>query len=109
MPPLYQSTGDQYSSASLEAMASGLWGSIYRRKYQDEPAHWGMVSVSRTAGPPQQGQVVLTQSVWRARGLSPSGPGSKSTMSGRVRGRLLSGRGCQPHFSHLTIGMGSPQ
>ena len=24
-----------------------LWGSIYRRKYQLDPAHWGMVSVSR--------------------------------------------------------------
>ena len=68
-----------------------------------------MVSVSRVAGPPQQGQVVLTQSVWRASGDSPSGPGSKSVMSGRVRGRLLSGRGCQPHFSHLTMGIGSPQ
>ena len=52
-----------------------------------------MVSVSRVAGPPQQGQVVLTQSVWRASGDSPSGPGSKSVMSGRVRGRLLSGTG----------------
>ena len=99
MPPLYQSTGPQYSRASLLAMASGLWGSMYRRKYQDEPAHWGMVSVSRLAGPPQQGQVVLTHSVWRASGLSPSGPGSKSVISGRRSGSSLSGMGCQPHFS----------
>ena len=33
----------------------------------------------------------------------------KSVMSGRVRGRLLSGRGCQPHLSQCTMGMGSPQ
>ena len=76
MPPLYQSMGDQYASASLEARALSLWGSIYRRKYQLEPAHWGMVSVSRRAGPPQQGQVVLTQSVILLRGLSPSSVGS---------------------------------
>ena len=76
MPPLYQSTGPQYSSASLDTSSFLLSGSIYRRKYQLEPAHWGMVSVSRLAGPPQQGQVVLTQSVMRARGLSPSSVGS---------------------------------
>ena len=76
MPPLYQSTGLQYSRASLLARALSLWGSIYRRKYQLEPAHWGMVSVSRLAGPPQQGQVVLTQSVILVRGLSPSSVGS---------------------------------
>ena len=52
---------------------------------------------------------VLTQSLWRASGDSPSGPGSKSVMSGRVSGRLLSGRGCQPHLSQCTMGMGSPQ
>ena len=76
MPPLYQSTGDQYFSASGEARALSLWGSIYRRKYQEEPAHWGMVSVSRLAGPPQWGQVVFTQSVILLRGDSPSSVGS---------------------------------
>ena len=49
---------------------------MYRRKYQEDPAHWGMVSVSRLAGPPQQGQVVLTQSVILDRGDSPSSVGS---------------------------------
>ncbi len=53
-----------------------LWGSIYRRKYQLDPAHWGMVSVSRLAAPPQQGQVVFTQSVILDRGDSPSSVGS---------------------------------
>ena len=77
MPPLYQSTGPQYSRASLDATAAlSLWGSIYRRKYQLEPAHWGMVSVSRLAGPPQQGQVVFTQSVILEWGASPSSVGS---------------------------------
>ena len=45
-------------------------------KYQEEPAHWGMVSVSRWAGPPQWGQVVLTQSVITDRGDSPESVGS---------------------------------
>ena len=49
---------------------------MYRRKYQEDPAHWGMVSVSRWAGPPQQGQVVFTQSVMAARGDSPLSVGS---------------------------------
>ena len=35
-----------------------------------------MVSVSRFAGPPQHGQVVLTQSVILEIGLSPSSVGS---------------------------------
>ena len=35
-----------------------------------------MVSVSRLAGPPQHGQVVLTQSVILEMGLSPSSVGS---------------------------------
>ncbi len=58
MPPLYQSTGSQYFNASMVANSLSLWGSIYRRKYQLEPAHLGMVSVSRSAGPPHLGQVV---------------------------------------------------
>ena len=76
MPPLYQSTWPQYFNASGEASALSLWGSMYRRKYQEDPAHWGMVSVSRWAGPPQQGQVVFTQSVMAARGDSPLSVGS---------------------------------
>ena len=71
MPPLYQSTWPQYLRASGEASALSSCGSMYRRKYHEDPAHWGMVSVSRWAGPPQHGQVVLTQSVILASGDSP--------------------------------------
>ena len=45
-------------------------------KYQLDPAHWGMVSVSRVAGPPQHGQVVFTQSCMTDRGDSPESVGS---------------------------------
>ncbi len=76
IPPLYQSTGIQYSSASLPAIASSFFGSVYLKKYQEEPAHWGMVSVSRFAGPPQCGHVVFTQSVMDASGESPLSVGS---------------------------------
>ena len=46
------------------------------KKYQLDPAQLGIVSVSLLAGPPQFGQVVLTQSVMFARGLSPFSVGS---------------------------------
>ena len=37
----------------------------------EDPAHWGIVSVSLFAGPPQHGHVVFTQSVIAASGDSP--------------------------------------
>ena len=52
-----------------------------------------MVSVSRLAGPPQWGQVVLTHSVWRARGLSPSSAGLKVLDLGQAQGQLALGQG----------------
>ena len=70
-----------------------LWGSIYRRKYQEEPAHWGMVSVSRSAGPPQWGQVVSTQLRMAAMGDSPVSVGSYDSTSGSSRGSCSSGTG----------------
>ena len=86
MPPLYQSTGIQYFISSIEAKALSLWGSTNRRKYQEEPAHWGMVSVSRFAGPPHLGQVQFRKDSMRARGDWPSVPGSKFSTSGSRSG-----------------------
>ena len=43
----------------------------------DEPAHWGIVSVSLFAFPPHFGQVQLTKLSILASGLSPPSPGSK--------------------------------
>ena len=59
-----------------DALIIGVWQmlairSVYLKKYQEDPAHCGMVSVSRFAGPPQHGQVVFTQSVIAANGDSP--------------------------------------
>lgn len=61
------------------------------------------------AGFPQQGQVVLTQSVIFASGDSPVSVGSYESTIGSLKGSSLSGTGTYPQSSHLTIGIGSPQ
>src|SRR6185436_19914195 len=69
-PPTYMSTGTH--SLPFSVMSASLaCGDGYLRKYHDEPAHWGIVSVSRFAGPPQLGQRVFTQSWMAANGDSP--------------------------------------
>jgi hypothetical protein len=66
-----------------------------------------MVSVSRWAGPPHFGQVVLTNSGTRASGDSPVGV--KSAFSGSSTGSWSSGMGTSPQFAQVTIGIGQPQ
>ncbi len=56
-----------------------------------------MVSVSRVARPPQDGQAVTRKDSERSRGEGPSG--EKSTSSGRRTGRSASGTGTVPHVS----------
>src|SRR3954451_8943312 len=57
-PPMYWSTGIHWASTSLSHGASSLSGSQYRRKYHEESTKVSIVSVSRSAGPPQRGHVV---------------------------------------------------
>jgi hypothetical protein len=65
-----------------------------------------MVSVSRVAGSPHCGQATCFQVGWRSSGL----PGrSKSTSSGSVTGRSLSGTGTMPQRSQWITGIGQPQ
>ena len=54
-----------------------------------------MVSVSRSAGPPHRGQVVVFQVGWSLSGLSPVG--RHSTSSGSSTGSSSSGTGRAPH------------
>ena len=68
---MYISTGRYLSAFSLDTSSLSFLLSTYRKKYQEEPAHWGMVLVSLLAGPPQQGHVVLTHQSMAARGDSP--------------------------------------
>src|SRR5215470_10329689 len=103
------STGTHSLPFSLMS-ASLAWGEGYRRKYHDEPAHCGIVSVSRFAGPPQLGHCVLTQSSIAASGDSPVPVGWYRSTSGKRTGKSSSGTGTKPQLiEQWTIGMGSPQ
>ncbi|OPZ59573.1 MAG: hypothetical protein BWY87_00936 [Deltaproteobacteria bacterium ADurb.Bin510] len=66
-----------------------------------------MVSVSRLAGPPQTGQVVLTNSLHLAIGEEPLPV--ISTFSGSLTGRFSGFSATMPHLSQLIIGIGVPQ
>ena len=71
IPPMYWSTGIQWTAAAGSKGTSGLNGSQKRRKYQLESTKVSMVSVSRSAGPPQIGQVVRRKPSFEARGDLP--------------------------------------
>ncbi len=78
--------------------------------HQQEPAHCGMVLVSRRAGRPDSGSVVLTQLSMTASGLSGVPEGRKLSVSGSTSGREDSGSATgwsEP--SGNTRGNGSPQ
>jgi hypothetical protein len=58
---MYWSTGSQYATASRAKGRSGFFGSQKRAKYQELSTKVSKVSVSRTAFPPQRGQLVCFQ------------------------------------------------
>ncbi len=68
-----------------------------------------MVSVSRTAGPPQDGQSTLTQSVALASGETPLGARAAPVSCGSVTGSCSSGTATSPHAPQWMIGIGQPQ
>ena len=72
-------------------------GSIKRKKYQHEPAHWGIVFVSRRAGEPVRGSVVCSHSVAFTRGLSVLPEGLNSSISGNSTGKSASGTAAHAH------------
>src|SRR3989344_3216616 len=98
MPPLYQSTGVQYFKFFSLANALLLCGSAYLKKYQELPAHCGIVSVSRLADPPHLGHLTLTQFSNLASGDSPSPLAWNSFISGNSRGKFSSAT--QPGFNN---------
>ena len=110
-PPAYRSTGNQRCTASRSKAKSSACGLAKRRKYHDEQTEPAMVSVSRCAGPPHCGQVVLTNSGILASGLRPSPRGSNAPVGsgGRRTGSCSSGTGTIPHTGQCTIGIGAPQ
>src|SRR3989344_5455469 len=98
MPPLYQSTGVQYFKFFSLANALLLCGSTYLKKYQELPAHCGMVSVSRLAGPPHWGHLTLTQLSNLTSGDCPSSLVWNSFISGNSKGKFSSAT--QPGFNN---------
>ena len=68
-----------------------------------------IVSESRRAGPPHDGQSTSTQSVAAASGETPLGFRSAPRSSGSSTGSWSSGTATSPHFSQWTIGIGTPQ
>ena len=66
-----------------------------------------IVSVSRSASPPQVGQVVKRQLGCSFRGLSPDG--RHSTSSGNSTGSWFSGTATSPQCLQWMIGIGEPQ
>ena len=102
-PPTYRSTGIQYFSFSGFHASFSFKGSINRRKYQQEPAHCGIVLVSLFP------ISVFTHSSIPAKGDSPVPVGSYLSTSGSVRGRSDSFNGIFFPPSPWIIGIGSPQ
>src|SRR3954447_24739960 len=97
IPPVYRSTG---LHAARRSGSNGNWvlcESRYLNQYQDESMKVSSVSVSRRAGPPQVGQVVLTKLAWLMSGLWPDGVNSAS--SGNRTGSSSYGTGTTPQAS----------
>src|SRR5690625_957559 len=102
------STGNQAFNASGSANFSGLFGSINRKKYQQLPAHWGIVFVSRRPFIPVSGSTTFIQSLF-ASGDSPVPEGLISVISGNSSGSSSSGTVVIVPSSQWIIGIGSPQ
>ena len=104
---MYWPTGIQ-ALASSAAKGSGASGSPQkRRKYQLESTKVSIVSVSRSAGPPHLGHVVLRNESLVASGERPDG--SKVTSSGARTGNWSTGTATMPSCSQWTTGIGHPQ
>src|ERR687886_441396 len=106
MPPTYWSTGSHFSTSATSNGTSSRPTEQYRRKYQDESTNVSIVSVSRSAGPPQRGQSTLTQSVAAPSGEVPLGCRSSPALGGSVTGSWSSGTGTSPSTGQWMIGIG---
>src|SRR6478609_7992259 len=109
-PPTYWPTGIQSLIFCGSKGPSVNWGDTNRRKYQDESTKVSMVSVSRLAGPWQEGHSTLTHASAAARGEVPFGDKSSPRRSdGSVTGSCSSGTGTSPQDGQWMMGMGVPQ
>ena len=100
MPPVYWSTAIQWLASSGSKGSSRSCADVKRRKYQAESMKVSMVSVSRRALRPQDGQGTVYHSGFSANGLFSGGSSTGSSASGT---------GTMPQASQCTIGIGQPQ
>src|SRR5690242_3810474 len=109
MPPIYWLTASQPfgpSTCVRSVGASVSHGSVKRAKYQDESTKVSIVSVSRRASLPQDGQATCFHVGWWSSGL----PGlSKETSCGSSTGSCAAGTGTAPQASQWITGIGQPQ
>src|SRR3989344_9661785 len=94
-PPIYWSTGSQYSAMLFSKGFFLFLLSANRRKYQLESTKVSIVSVSLFAFPLHFGHFTSRKDLLVASGF----PVPNSTFSGSRTGKSFSGTGTIPHFS----------
>jgi len=105
-PPTYWSTGANRRIFSGSSGARSFFGSMYRRKYQEDSTKVSNVSVSRRPGFPQEGHGTRSHCSAPASGFPRSRVYGRS--SGSTTGRSFSGTGTMPHASQWITGSGNP-
>ena len=85
----------------------GASGSVKRAKYQELSTKVSRVSVSRSAGPPQCGQVVCFQVGWRASGVA--GPAEVEVVGQAHRQLARAARRPGRRPAQWMTGIGQPQ
>src|SRR3972149_6822941 len=93
-PPMYWSTGIQYSAFFLSKGNLSFFESQYLRKYQEESIKVSIVSVSLLASPLHLGHLTFTNDLLVLRGF----PIPNFMSSGRTTGKSFSGTGTNPHL-----------
>src|SRR3989344_4936050 len=108
MPPMYWSTGIQYSAFSFSKGAFSYFGEQYLRKYQELSTKVSIVSVSLFAFPWHFGHFTSTNSLHVSSGF-PCPVNLHFSGFGSLTGRSSYGTGTVPHLAQYTIGIGVPQ
>src|SRR6266508_35333 len=98
-PPTYMCTGSHFAVRAASKARSSKSADGYRRKYQAESRKLSQTSVSRRAGPPHVGQLVVTNSGTSASGDEPVARGVQSVIGGSSTGSASSGTGTVPHVA----------
>ncbi len=106
MPPMYWSTGSQWSTAARSVGASSRVGSVKRAKYQDESTKVSMVSVSRRAG-----RAALRAGTCFQVGMAVERVARlvEGDVLGQVDRQVRVGTGTTPQASQWMTGIGQPQ